>query len=403
MITLQWNRWIDDWRKGWAGPAILLVLSGFWLLMMGTIFVHSAADGPETGFPGPYASSHLKKIIVGVVAMLAVSLVHPRRFRQVAQLFFAASVALLALLLLWKWATGAGVVRWIRFGGIGLQPSELAKISMVLILADLIRPGEGVGGWRPIARWVGFASIPFLLVAAQPDLGTALILIPTAAMMLWVAGVSVRRFVLLMVLAVVIGGPASWPLLRDYQKDRILSYVGFGEVSGESEGGYQVAQSIIAIGSGGPTGKGLHMGSHHDLGYVPEDHNDFIFSVIGEELGLIGTLSVVVGYLILVWTMLGVAWNCREPFGRLVAVGLASQIGFQAAINLSMTVGLIPVTGLPLPFVSYGGTSIVVSLAALGIVVSIARNPVEVIHPDGLGRGSSEVTHRPIRAKVVRT
>ncbi len=403
MTSLHLTHWIAGWKNGWAGPAILLVLAGVWLLMVGTIFVHSAADGPETGFPGPYASSHLKKIIVGVVAMMAISLVHPRRFRQVAQVFFAASVALLVLLLLWKWATGAGVVRWIRFGGIGLQPSELAKISTVLFLAHLIRPGEGVDRWLQIVRWVGFATIPFLLIAAQPDLGTALILIPTTVMMLWVAGISMRRFLLLIVLAAVIGGPASWPLLRDYQKDRILSYVGYGEVSGESEGGYQVAQSIIAIGSGGPTGKGLHMGSHHDLGYVPEDHNDFIFSVIGEELGLIGTLSVVIGYLVLVWTMLGVAWNCRDPFGRLVAVGLASQIGFQAAINLSMTVGLLPVTGLPLPFVSYGGTSIVVSLAALGIVVSIARHPVEVIHPDGLLRGTSEVTHRPIRAKVGRT
>ena len=217
--------------------------------------------------------------------------------------------------------------------------------------------------------------------------------------MIWVSGVPTRRLIIVLLITTVIAG-CAWPLLYDYQKERVFAYLGVGEVSRETAGGYQVAQSIIAIGSGGPAGKGLHLGSHHDLGFLPEDHNDFIFAVIGEEWGLVGTLSVMLGFLILIFGILGVAWNCRDPFGRLVAAGIATQIGFQALVNQAMTVGLVPVTGLPLPFISYGGTSIVVSLAAVGIVISISRKPVEVIHPDGLKKGTSEIRSRPIRSRI---
>ncbi len=389
-----------DWRGGWAGPAILLVLTSVWLLVVGTIFVQSAADGPVGGFPGPYAISHIKKIIVGLVALVAMSMVAPRRFDSLAPIFFWSVIAILALLIAWK-AMQGGVVRWIRIGGFGFQPSELAKIATVLFVARILRPESEEGGWTGLIRVLAIAALPFLLIARQPDLGTALVLVPTVAAMIWVSGVPTRRFIALILLATVLAG-CAWPILHDYQKDRVLAYLGIGEVSRETAGGYQVSQSIIAIGSGGPGGKGLHMGSHHDLGYLPEDHNDFIFAVIGEEWGLIGTVSVLVGFLVLIFGMLGVGWNCRDPFGRLVAVGIATQIGFQALVNQAMTVGLVPVTGLPLPFISYGGTSIVVSLAAVGIVISISRKPVEVIHPGGLKKGTSEIRNRPLRARVSR-
>ncbi|MEE2883909.1 MAG: FtsW/RodA/SpoVE family cell cycle protein [Planctomycetota bacterium] len=387
-----------DWQSGWAGPAIVLLMTSMWLLFVGTIFVHSAADGPIGAFPGPYVISHIKKIILGICCLATVSILAPRKFDHFAPLFFWGIVSVLVLLFMWKLMQG-GVVRWVRIGGFGFQPSELAKIATVLFLARILRPQSDEAGWKPLVRAFSLASIPFLLIALQPDLGTALVLVPTVAAMIWVSGISRKRFVLLVLIACVIAG-CAWPLLHDYQKDRVLAYLGIGEVSRETAGGYQVAQSIIAIGSGGPGGKGLHLGSHHDLGYLPEDHNDFIFAVIGEEWGLVGTISVLVGFLVLIFAMLGVAWNCRDPFGRLVAVGIATQIGFQALVNQAMTVGLVPVTGLPLPFISYGGTSIVVSLAAVGIVISISRKPVEVIHPDGLKKGTSEIRNRPLRSRV---
>jgi rod shape determining protein RodA len=398
MISLI-RLWLRDWKEGWIGPALLLLLTTGWLLIVGTIFVHSAADGPEGGFPGPYASSHIKKIIVGLVGMLVLTFIPSKQFEKYSAAFFWGTIGLLGLLLLWKWAQG-GVVRWIRIGGFGLQPSELAKISTILLVAQLLRNGERLRQWKSLLKVLAMAALPFLMIAAQPDLGTALILAPTIAAMLWVGGLDTRKFITLGVAVLLLVGSCGWPLLTNYQQDRIKTYLGIGEVALESAGGYQVAQSIIAIGSGGPTGRGLHLGSHHDLGYLPEDHNDFIFSVIGEEWGLVGTISVLLGFLVLVLTMLGVAWNCRDPFGRLVAVGVATQIGFQAIINQAVTVGLLPVTGMPLPLISFGGTSIVVTLMGIGIVISLARKPVEVIHPDGLQRGTSPVIHRPIRAQV---
>ncbi|MEE2858036.1 MAG: FtsW/RodA/SpoVE family cell cycle protein [Planctomycetota bacterium] len=391
---------LRDWKTGWAGPATLLILASLWLLLIGTIFVYSSADGSEGGFPGAYSASHMKKILVGIFGLLLVSMVPPRRLENFSSLFYGGTLALLLLLLVWKGFEG-GVVRWIRIGGFGLQPSELAKISTVMVIATALRPGKQLERWSDLFKITLMAVIPFALIASQPDLGTALILVPTVAAMLWVAGIEWKKLATLAMILIVLAG-FSWPTMHNYQQQRILSYLGVGAVAVESAGGYQVAQSIIAMGSGGPTGKGLHLGSHHDLGYLPEDHNDFIFSVIGEEWGLVGTISVLIGTLVLILTMLGVAWNCRDPFGRLVSVGLAAQIGSQAAINQAMTVGLVPVTGLPLPLISYGGTSIVVTLLAIGIVISIARKPVEVVHPDGLQKGVSPVQHRSTRARISR-
>ncbi|HIC24262.1 MAG TPA: rod shape-determining protein RodA [Planctomycetes bacterium] len=390
----------DEWREGWAGAAFLLLVTSIWLLTVGTIFVQSAADGPDVGFPGPYAVSHLQKILVGLILMAIISCVSPRKIENFAALFFWGTISVLVLMLTWKLLQG-GVVRWIRYGGFGLQPSELAKIATILFLARLLRPAKQSQGWQPMLKIVAVAALPFVLIALQPDLGTALVFVPTVAAMMWVSGISGRHFVVLMLLGSLIAG-AAFPLMHEYQKDRVLAYLGIGDISRETTGGYQVAQSIIAIGSGGPTGKGLYLGSHHDLGYLPEDHNDFIFAVIGEEWGLVGTISVLIGFLILIFAMLGVAWNCRDPFGRLVAVGICAQIGFQAIVNQAMSVGLVPVTGLPLPFISYGGTSLCVSLAAIGIVIAIARRPVEVIHPDGLKKGTSDVRNRPIRSRISR-
>jgi rod shape determining protein RodA len=164
---------------------------------------------------------------------------------------------------------------------------------------------------------------------------------------------------------------------------------------------------MISIGSGGPTGKGLFLGLHHDLGYLPEDHNDFIFGVIGEEWGLAGTLLVVALHCALYLLMLRVAWQTREPFGRLVVVGVGAWLASQTMVNLGMTLGLLPVTGLPLPFISFGGTSMMVTLLASGIVVGVALRRVESLHPGGLRSGTSEwqgprrITLRPrIAARV---
>ena len=454
---------------GWAGAASLILLTVLLLLLIGLIFVHSAADNMASSFPGPYTQSQLKKVILGLVTMLGISCLSPKTIERFAPVFFGATVALLVGLLLYKMAVG-GVVRWIRLPGFQFQPSEMVKISTVLMMATLLRGGLRQSRWKHVLSILGCAAIPFLLIVAQPDVGTAMILVPTVIAMVWVAQMSKRRLSMLALCALLLAGGAWYsPLVKPYHKERILSYAGFEDVeqvdqilvsfvhtnggqpkegtetkseeidSDEKSGGkknkdaeteetkdvlsaeekrqverikkflglsevksirlgsYQIDQSIIALASGGPTGKGLHMGRHHDLGYLPEDHNDFIFAVIGEEWGLQGTLLVLSIFLLLGFTLLGLAWSTRDHFGRLVVVGIATLLMTQSLVNMAVVIELLPVTGLTLPFISYGGTSIVVSLWGVGAVLSIARHPMVVTHPDGLKKGSSPVRSRLFR------
>ncbi len=458
------QRMISILFGGWSGAASLILLTVLLLLLIGLVFVHSAADNMASSFPGPYTQSQLKKVILGLVTMLGISCLSPRTIERSAPFFFGATVSLLVGLLLYKLAVG-GVVRWIRLPGFQFQPSEMVKISTVLMMATLLRGGLRQSRWKHVLSILGCAAIPFLLIVAQPDVGTAMILVPTVIAMVWVGQLSKRRLSLLALCTLFLAGGAWYsPLVKPYHKERILSYAGFEDVeqvdqvlvsfvhtneeqpddgaksnndqeNGEEKnsdtevkeekevlsaeekiqierikkflglsevksirlGSYQIDQSIIALASGGPTGKGLHMGRHHDLGYLPEDHNDFIFAVIGEEWGLQGTLLVLSIFLLLGFTLLGLAWSTRDHFGRLVVVGIATLLTTQSLVNMAVVVELLPVTGLTLPFISYGGTSIVVSLWGVGAVLSIARHPMVVTHPDGLKKGSSPVRSRLFR------
>ena len=381
--------------KGWNGSSLLIVVTVSLLLLLGLIFVHSATATAETPFPGPYAISQLKKVILGFVVMIGVSCVSPRVIEKFAPLFFGATICLLCGLLVYKLATSGGVVRWIRIPGFQFQPSELAKISTVLMMATLLRGGLRQSRWKQVLSILACAAIPFLLIAAQPDLGTAMILVPMVVAMVWVAQMSKRRLFLLFLSSIAFSFIAyEADLIHDYQIKRINQALGLVDPADGNQGSYQINQSIIALASGGPMGKGLHMGTHHDLGYLPEDHNDFIFAVIGEEWGFQGTVLIVAGFLLLGITMLGLAWATRDHFGRLLVVGIATLLMIQSLVNQAVVIQLLPVTGLTLPFISYGGTSIVVSLMGVGLVLSVARHPVEVSHPDGLRSGSSPIRNK---------
>ena len=197
--------------------------------------------------------------------------------------------------------------------------------------------------------------------------------------------------------------PLGLLFLKPYQLSRLKVFLQpfglFNELDMAQAAGYQVKQSIIAIGSGGPTGPGLHDGSQNYLGYLPEDHNDFIFAVIGEEWGLVGTLLVVSLYCLLYLSCLGIAYRTREPLGRLIVVGITVSLVFQTCVNLGMTVGIAPVTGLPLPFISYGGTSLLNSIASIGIVLGIGMRPVRLVAPDGLRPGSSPMARGRLKLR----
>jgi len=369
-------------------PVVGITLIAALLLGLGVLFVHSATAGPEDPFPSPLARSHLMRIAVASFIFLGAAMIDYRRLETIAPVLYGFGLALLLALLAIKWIEG-GVVRWFRFGNSSLQPSELVKLFSIILLARFIKSGRVNEQRIPLLACLAVVGIPFLMVAAQPDLGTALVLVPITAAMLWAGGLGIRTFGGLGVagLLVVLAGV---PFLHEYQLSRLRVFLGIAGEDAEIGHGYQVTHSMISIGSGGPTGKGLFLGTHHDLGYLPEDHNDFIFGVIGEEWGLLGSLATVATYLALFLLVIAVAWRTREPFGRLVAVGVCTQLSFQTLINLGMTIGVFPVTGIPLPLISFGGTSMLVTMFGLGTVVAIALRPVESLHPDGLRSGSAE-------------
>ena len=260
--------------------------------------------------------------------------------------------------------------RWIRMGALSFQPAELAKLSIVLFLAFHIeRRAERVNDFGLLfpglllLGWFGF------LVLIQPDLGTAFCLVLTGAVMLFVAGVRLRYFAVLAIpaLTVLYAAIVSVP----WRTERIFVFL--NPWSDAQGAGYQVIQSLIAVGTGGLTGVGLGEG-RQKLFYLPYPYSDFIFAVIGEELGLVGAAAVVLAFVVLLWRGLRAAWGAPDDFGRFLAVGFTLSIVLQALINVSVTLGLLPTKGIPLPFISAGGSSLVFTLVAVGIVANVSQH-----------------------------
>ena len=364
--------------RGAQLPSIGMLLCLGALLAIGLIFIHSAKTGGEVPFPGPHAKSHLAKIAMGMALLVLFLRIDYRRLEEAAMPLYCSGLVALLLLIAWK-PFRDGPSRWIYLPGFSLQPSELVKLFTILLLARLLKPNHTGELPHPRAPFIA-AAIPFLLIGLQPDLGTALVIPPTFLAMYWVAGapaVTLRRMAMLLLLV----APLGWFLLEDYQKGRILVFLDPENPAYAARGGYQLRQALIAIGSGGLTGKGLYEGTQNRLEYIPEDHNDFIFAVIGEEWGLVGTSAVLLLFAALYVAGSGVAYRTREPFGRLVVTGVIAQLAFQTLVNLAMTLGMTPITGLPLPFISYGGTALIASIASLGIVLGIGMRPVRTVAP----------------------
>lgn len=276
-------------------------------------------------------------------------------------------------LLLTTLAIGHGVggsARWVSIGPFDFQFSELAKILMIVVLANYLGSRQGRLGSLPSILGACILVVPpWILVMIQPDLGTSLVLVAILGGMLFMSGASLRWLGALAGVAL-----ASFPLiwtyvLRDYQKRRI---VGFLEPSSDIQGaGYQLYQSQIAVGSGGPFGKGLTNGTQNQLDFLPVQESDFVAAIYLEELGFVGAMLLLVLFAALLWRVLVAGWRSRDPFGTMFASGLASMILFQVVVNLGMVIGIMPITGIPLPFVTHGGASLVSLAIGLGIIQSI--------------------------------
>ena len=355
----------------------LLMAATLALVVLGTLLVWSATS-TRADLTGGDANAYLRKqlvnVAIGAVLMVAVMAIDHRWVRILAPVAYLASIAGLVLVLV-AGSTINGSRSWLQVGGMSVQPSEFAKLAVVIGMALVVaerterRWGRTVGSLEVVAM-LAIAGIPAVLILLQPDLGTMLVLTATVFGVLAVAGAG-RWWLVGLTLGGVAGAVVAVTLgvLKPYQVDRFLAFTDPG--LDPRGAGYNTEQARIAVGNGGLFGQGLFEGSQTRSGFVPEQHTDFIFTVAGEELGLVGAGLLILLVSVVIWRALAISAAAGDLFGRVAAAGIACWWGFQAFQNIGMCLGIMPVTGVPLPFVSYGGSSLFAGMLALGLLQNI--------------------------------
>jgi rod shape determining protein RodA len=368
----------------WRHLDVVLVVTVVALAAFGALMVYSSTRVPlETAgiSPAYYLRRQLIFIGVGLVAMFAVAAVDYRRWRRWAPwLYLLSLLSLLAVFAVGDRVKGAQA--WFQLGPYQLEPSEFAKVALILAVSAYAARFKGRLPARALAAIVGLAVVPFVLIFKQPDLGTALVLSAVLIVVVMIAGASLRQLGLLALLAVVgVFGIVQLGVLHKYQVDRLTSFVGLpNNVSAkiladahnsQAANEYNVVESKNAISDGGITGTGLYKGTSTNLSQVPEQHTDFIFSAAGEQFGLVGGVVLLGLFLLVMWRTWRAATLSKDLFGTLVCAGVLAMLLFQVFENIGMTMGIMPVAGIPLPWMSYGGSAVVVEFVAIGVVLSV--------------------------------
>ena len=347
------------------------------LLTLGTLMVWSATASRDVLTGGDQTAFLVKQLVnvaIGLVLMVMVLATDHRMVRILAPLVYLGSVVGLVLVLVMG-ATINGSRSWLLLGGLSIQPSEFAKLAVVIGMALLVAE-RAEGRWRhqvglvDVVGMLAIAGLPAVLILLQPDLGTMLVLTATVLGVLAAAGTP-RRWLALLAAGGVTAAVSAVALgvLKDYQMDRFMAFTNPG--LDPRGAGYNTEQARIAVGNGGLFGQGLFDGSQTRSGFVPEQHTDFIFTVAGEELGLVGAGVLIALLCVVIWRALAIASATDDMFGRIAAAGIACWFGFQAFQNIGMCLGIMPVTGVPLPFVSYGGSSVFAAMLAVGLLQNI--------------------------------
>jgi rod shape determining protein RodA len=349
-----------DWTILW----IVLVLAAIGLLSV----MSASYAGPHKPLD-PLVIRQLIWVGIGVAVMIVAVLFDYRALQTYAYPIYAIAVALLAAVEVIGHSTG-GSRRWINLGFFHLEPSEIAKLAMVLVMVRYFRDEPPRGGWqlRQLIIPALLLGVPVALVLKQPDLGTALVLVLITVTLIFVSGMNWRTMLVLGLVAVC-AAPLSWHYLKPYQRQRLVSFV--NPQADPLGSGYHIIQSEIAIGAGGASGKGFLKGTQARLNFLPEQSTDFIFAVFAEEFGLAGSLALLALYAALIVRGAWIARHARDRFGALLAVGVTAIVFWQVAINVGMAVGMLPVVGITLPMVSYGGSSLIAMMAAMGLLISI--------------------------------
>ena len=361
-------------RFDWILLAVVLVICTLGVTFIWSASYHRSDDSGDWE-PSAQPVFQIVWVAVGLAVFLMLLVPDYTHFMKAAYPLYVLGVLLLVGLFFTP--KFHNVHRWYRLGTFLFQPSEFMKVIMVLALARYLTYREN---YRQLGGLVGplvLTLLPTVLIVREPDLGTALLLLPVFFAMLYVAGANRRHLI-----GIALIGLACLPLLylyvlKDYQRDRLICFV--NPEAYMQEGGYQIMNAVCAIGSGGMLGKGWGDGTQNLYGFIPADQTDFIFAVLGEEWGFLGAFGLLLLYFTVFICGLSIARNTREPFGRLIAVGVVTMLAVQVLINIGMTVQLMPVTGLPLPFMSYGGSSLLSSFIALALLMNVGMRRVPVL------------------------
>jgi cell division protein FtsW len=367
--------------------AQLLVLVTLGLVAFGLVMVYSATSAPAAighGDPSSYLKRQGTYALLGVVALIGVSRIDYRALRRLAPaLLLASFLGCVAVLGVGTQVNGAR--RWLSFGPAVFQPSELAKLALALWTASYLAKARAPRTLGELARPLGIvAGVVCLVILVEPDLGTVIAIVLMLIAMLAVSGTTGGLLARASGLVVALGAAAVW--FEPYRRARLLSFLNpWHDAQGA---GFQNVQAMIGLGAGGLFGVGLGQGIQK-VNYLPEAHTDMILAVIGEELGLVGVAAVIAAYAVFAYTALSIALRCTDPFGKRLAAGIGTLICAQAAVNIGTVLGVAPLTGIPLPFISYGGSNLVVALASVGILLNIASHGAEARRrvPDR-GRGN---------------
>ena len=339
-----------------------------------SLFILSSLDFNNKGL----VEKHSLRIIFSLLIFLIVASINIKTWYKFSYLFYG-FVILLLILVDFYGLTGKGAKRWLDIGIFNLQPSELMKIGVIMALAryyQYIKTDE-IDRVKNLVIPITLIIIPFILVIKQPDLGTALFILFVAISILWLAGLNLKIFTF-GTLSLLILAPLSISFLKPYQKQRILTFL--NPENDPTGAGYHVIQSKIAIGSGGFFGQGYMQGSQSNLSFLPEPHTDFIFTAFAEQFGFFGSLILLTLFLILIFRIDSISKISRSTFGRLLCFGISFNFFAYIAINIGMVTGLLPVVGVPIPIMSYGGTAMLTSMFALGLVVSAKIHKDENIY-----------------------
>lgn len=348
----RWRFYIDPWIL-----TLVILLAGF-----GSLVVYSAADGDHA-----FIEAHLIKLILATVLMITAAQVPLHWYRYWALPSYLIGVALL-LAVFFLGDSSKGAQRWLDFGFFRFQPSEIMKIAVPTTIAWLLAKQKEQIPWSIWLASILLLLIPIALIVKQPDLGTAILVAASGALVIFFAGLSWKIIAGLLALLIT-SAPIAWSFLHSYQQKRVLMFL--DPESDPLGAGYHIIQSKIAIGSGGFEGKGWRNGTQTQLDFLPESHTDFAFAVLAEEWGLLGVSVLLILYSLLIFRGFYIAWQAKDTFGQLMAGTLIMSFFIYLFINIGMVSGILPVVGVPLPIISYGGTSLVTLMISLGMLMSV--------------------------------